>query len=316
MEQFSNSSSQETETIDGRTLASVPLFRHLDAECLARLAQLLEAQEFEAGDVVMHEYDVGDAMYIVGDGSVRVWTHDAQAQAVTLAVIEANGFFGELAVIDGAERSATVTVLERSKLWRLSRQSFRDFVLAEPTITLGMLAELSERLRATNRLVAKRTVRNINDEMTNRMTIGERIADRVATFGGSWTFIGIFAGILMTWIGLNIYLMWRVTNGGGAFDPYPFIALNLVLSMMAAFQAPVIMMSQNAAAIKDRLAAENDYQVNLKSELMLEELTRRMERLQNSQMEELLRVVNRNKDATPRDEHLTDENPTPAPPAL
>ncbi len=114
----------------------------------------------------------------------------------------------------------------------------------------------------------------------------------IAAFGGSWPFIILFGSFLVTWMLLNTFIALKRTGNpvdpNGSFDVYPFIALNLVLSMISAFQAPIIMMSQNRSGEKDRLAAENDYKVNLKSELMLEELTRRMERLQNEQMEELL----------------------------
>jgi uncharacterized membrane protein len=126
--------------------------------------------------------------------------------------------------------------------------------------------------------------------MEERYTFGQRVADRVATFGGSWTFIFIFGGILVTWMTANTLLLAHVGNGesGSQWDPYPYILLNLVLSTLAALQAPVIMMSQNRAAEKDRLAAEQDFKVNLKSELMLEELVRK-QRDRDGQIDEVVR---------------------------
>ncbi len=113
--------------------------------------------------------------------------------------------------------------------------------------------------------------------MAERATIGQRIADRVASFGGSWTFIIIYVSFLVAWMGFNTFVLVRYGRGenGAEFDPYPYILLNLMLSMTAALQAPIIMMSQNRAAEKDRLAAEQDFKVNLKSKLMLEELMRK-----------------------------------------
>ncbi len=132
-------------------------------------------------------------------------------------------------------------------------------------------------MRQTNVLVSQRATRNINVEMEERLTIGQRIADRVASFGGSWTFIIIYVTFLVLWMAFNTFVLIHYGRGenGAQFDPYPYILLNLMLSMTAALQAPIIMMSQNRAAEKDRLAAEQDFKVNLKSELMLEELMRK-----------------------------------------
>jgi uncharacterized membrane protein len=195
-------------------------------------------------------------------------------------------------VLDGGPRSASASADSDTTLGRLSKERMHQFLLQHPQAALVMIQEIGRRLRQTNKIVSQRITRNVNVEMDEKMTFGQKVADKVASFGGSWPFIFIFSGVLVTWMGLNLFLVWRHSGSPfgseGSFDPYPFIALNLILSMTAAFQAPIIMMSQNRAGEKDRLAAENDFRVNLKSELMLEELTRRMERLQNDQVEELL----------------------------
>src|ERR687884_1327653 len=133
------------------------------------------------------------------------------------------------------------------------------------------------------------------------MTFGQRVADKVASFGGSWTFIFLYSGFLILWMATNTFIMVHFGSGpdGAQWDPYPYILLNLMLSMTAALQAPIIMMSQNRSGEKDRLAAENDFRVNLKSELMLEELTRRMDRLQNDQIEEVLLLTRALKELAP-----------------
>ncbi|MGH8459496.1 MAG: DUF1003 domain-containing protein, partial [Nevskiales bacterium] len=115
---------------------------------------------------------------------------------------------------------------------------------------------------------------NLNEEEEERLTFGQRVADRVATFGGSWTFILLFGGFLLTWMGVNAILLAQ-----RAFDPYPFILLNLALSALAALQAPVIMMSQNRQSIKDRLRADLDYQINLKAELEVAQLHGKIDRV-------------------------------------
>ena len=157
---------------------------------------------------------------------------------------------------------------------------------------IDVSCEIGTRMRQTNQLVSQRVSRNINKEIEERSTIGQRVADKVASFGGSWTFIFIYCGALLFWMGLNTFLLayYGHSENGAQFDPYPYILLNLMLSMTAALQAPVIMMSQNRAAEKDRLAAEQDFKVNLKSELMLEELVRKSGG-RDAQLDQLVDIV-------------------------
>lgn len=127
--------------------------------------------------------------------------------------------------------------------------------------------------------------RNTNAEFDDQLTLGQRVADRVAAFGGSWSFILIFLSVLVSWIAFNTLVLGRF---GAAFDPYPFILLNLVLSMIAALQAPVIMMSQNRQAAKDRMDAAHDYAVNLKAELEIAALHQKIDLLREQQWAELV----------------------------
>jgi uncharacterized membrane protein len=122
--------------------------------------------------------------------------------------------------------------------------------------------------------------RDINQAFEAHLTFGQRLADRVAAFGGSWTFILLFGALLLAWVVLN---SWVLVRRGAAFDPYPYILLNLVLSMLAALQAPIIMMSQNRQAAKDRLDAAQDYDVNLKAELEIHALHAKLDHLREQQ---------------------------------
>ncbi|MGZ8811954.1 MAG: DUF1003 domain-containing protein, partial [Thermoanaerobaculia bacterium] len=169
-------------------------------------------------------------------------------------------YFGELSLFDGAPRSATATAARPSRLVRLDRDDLVDFVNKNPAAALRIIAEMSERLRQTNELMSRQVSRNVLEEEQERLTIGQRVADRVAAFGGSWPFIFVFGGIMIVWMALNVLALTH-------YDPYPFILLNLGLSGLAALQAPIIMMSQNRQSAKDKLLAENDYQVNLKAEM-------------------------------------------------
>ncbi|MGH9944830.1 MAG: cyclic nucleotide-binding domain-containing protein [Pyrinomonadaceae bacterium] len=275
------------------TLADIPLFRELGGDELAELNQMLDEVHYRAGEPVFYENDPGDAAYIVRSGAVRIWTYDQDAREVTLARLEPHEFFGELAVLDGSPRSANATAVEDTSLGRLSRERMQGFLLAHPRAALLMIQEIGKRLRQTNRIVTKRVTRNVNAEMEERLSFGDRVAERVAAFGGSWTFILIYCALLFGWLGLNALALTRLGAEGGANPDalHPYIFPNLLLSLTAALQAPIILMSLKRAQRKDRLASENDFRVNLKSELMLEELTRRMDRLQNEQFEELLTAL-------------------------
>ena len=261
---------------EAESLSRVPLFRRLDPSELDELAQEVTQVKYDADETIFNEADKGDALYVVETGSVRIWVLDEDVKPVTLTELKPGEFFGELAVLDRGPRSTNATSIEVTTLHRLSSDDFQKFLLKHPDVAIDVICEIGARMRQTNALVSQRATRNINVEMEERSTIGQRIADRVASFGGSWTFIIIYVSFLTAWMSFNTFVLVRYGHGenGAQFDPYPYILLNLMLSMTAALQAPIIMMSQNRAAEKDRLAAEQDFKVNLKSELMLEELMR------------------------------------------
>src|SRR5881394_1340036 len=273
---------------EARSLSRVPLFKRLDAAELEHLAGEIDQIDYKAGETIFNEHDRGDALYILEEGSVRIWIMDEDVKEVTLAELKPGDFFGELAVLDRGERSSSATAIADTHLHRLSSDDFQQFLMDHPDASIDVICEIAQRMRQTNQLVSQRAARNINVEMEQRSTIGQRIADKVASFGGSWTFIIIYLSFLVAWMAFNTFVLVHYGRGeeGAQFDAYPYILLNLMLSMTAALQAPIIMMSQNRAAEKDRLAAEQDFKVNLKSELMLEELIRK-QRERDAQMDHL-----------------------------
>ena len=275
------------------SLSRIPLFQRLTPEELEQLAAEVDQVKFDPDEIIFNEQDKGDALYVVEAGSVRIWVLDEDVEPVTLKELGPGEFFGELAVLDRGPRSTNATAIGETTLHRLSSDDFQAFLMKHPDVAIDVICEIGARMRQTNTLVSQRATRNINVEMEERSTIGQRVADRVASFGGSWTFIIIYVGFLLGWMGLNTFVLVHYGHGeGGAqYDPYPYILLNLMLSMTAALQAPIIMMSQNRAAEKDRLAAEQDFKVNLKSELMLEELMRKSQgrEAQISQLVELVK---------------------------
>jgi uncharacterized membrane protein len=247
-------------------LANIPLFESLTEDDLAALSARLEEVSFEADEIVFHQGAEGSALFLIEDGAVEISYGEGRGR-VALATLFTGQYFGELSLFDGAPRSATATAVKPSRLMRLDRDDLVDFVNKNPSAALRIIAEMSERLRQTNELMSQQVSRNVLEEAEERLTFGQRVADRVASFGGSWPFIFLFGALMVVWMGVNII---RATD----FDPYPFILLNLCLSTLAALQAPIIMMSQNRQSTKDKLLAENDYKVNLKAEMEISTILR------------------------------------------
>ena len=254
-------------------LRGVPLFAALDDAAAEELCGYLHPVELKGGSSLFRVGDSGDAMYIIESGRVRITVTDADGREVILASLGHGDFFGEMAILDGHGRSADATVTEDSRLAVLTRENFLTFVSSDARIVLEMLSAITRRLRRTDDLLRHRVSRNANEEDARNLTLADRAADKIARFGGSWKFIIFSIVLLIVWMAINMMLL-----QAQAFDPFPFVLLNLVLGMMAALQAPIIMMSQNREAQKDRLRADLDYQVNLKNEVLLGEILRLLEK--------------------------------------
>jgi CRP/FNR family transcriptional regulator, cyclic AMP receptor protein len=254
-------------------LRSVPLFAALDDAAVEELCGYLHPVELKGGSSLFRVGDSGDAMYFIESGRVRITVTDADGREVILASLGHGDFFGEMAMLDGQGRSADATVTEDSRLAVLTRENFLTFVSSDTRIVLEMLSAITQRLRRTDDLLRHRVSRNANEEDARNLTLADRAADTIARFGGSWKFIIFSIVLLIIWMAANMMLL-----RAEAFDPFPFVLLNLVLGMMAALQAPIIMMSQNREAQKDRLRADLDYQVNLKNEMLLGEILRLLEK--------------------------------------
>ena len=256
-------------------LRNVPLFSSLDDNAAHELCGIAQTHIFKKGAQLFHAGEEGNALYLVESGCVRISLTDADGKKVILAEMGAGDFFGEMSVIDGRPRSADATVMEDACLTVLGREDFLALCLRQPSIGLEMLTAIGERLRHADEMLRHRVSRNVNDAEAERLTLADRAADLIAEFGGSWKFIGASILFLVGWMVLN---SWVLLHGG--FDPYPYVLLNLVLGMIVGLQAPIIMMSQNRQSTKDRLRADLDYDVNLKNELVLTEILRRLERLE------------------------------------
>jgi CRP/FNR family transcriptional regulator, cyclic AMP receptor protein len=268
-------------------IRSVPLFSSLDDSAAASLRSLLRVRNLPSGTPIFKAGDMGDAMYLIEGGRVRISVIDTEGNSVTLAELARGDFFGEMAILDDKPRSADAAVTDDACVLVLSRDDFHDFVRRSPDIALKMLGATSERLRRTDRLLRDRVSRNANEEEAARLTLSDRMADLIAEFGGSWKFIGASIGFLIFWVLLNsLFLRSR------GFDPFPYVLLNLVLGMITGLQAPIIMMSQNRQGGKDRIRADLDYQVNLKNELAITEVLRRLDVLESERLPDLFKKQN------------------------
>jgi uncharacterized membrane protein len=260
-------------------LRSVPLFASLDDHAARALRGLLEIRDVPAGTMLFHYGDDGDAMYLISEGRVRISVRDTEGKNVTLAELAQGDFFGEMALLDGKQRSADAIVIKDARLAVLARDDFLSFVRSNPDVALEMLSAIADRLRRTDNLLRQRVSRNANEEEARRLTFADRMADLIAEFGGSWKFIGAAIGFLLLWVVFNSLLL-----RDRSFDPFPYVLLNLVLGMITGLQAPIIMMSQNRQAEKDRLRADLDYRVNLKNELAIAEILRRLDVLESERL--------------------------------
>src|SRR5215471_1185647 len=260
-------------------LRRVPLFAALDDTNVDELCGYLHPVELKAGSNLFRVGDAGDAMYIIESGRVRITVTDADGREVILASLGHGDFFGEMAMLDGHGRSADASVTEDSRLAVLTRENFLNFVSSDSRIVLEMLSAITRRLRRTDDLLRHRVSRNANEEDAKNLTLADRAADQIARFGGSWKFIGASILFTLCWIAFNSALL-----HDKGFDAYPYVLLNLVIGMIASLSAPIIMMSQNREAQKDRLRADLDYQVNLKNEVLLSEILRLLEKREKDPM--------------------------------
>src|SRR5947207_1383689 len=260
-------------TIDD--LRQVPLFESLDDEAAKKLCQLLETLDCEAQKVLFRAGDAGDAMYIIERGKVRISVQATDGRELTLAELGGGDFFGEMVLFDGQPRSANAAVAEEARLAVLSREHFLSFMRSNPNVALEMLTALANRLRHTDELLRHSVTRNVNVEEAAQRTLADRAADIIAEFGGSWKFIISAVFFFNLWVLINSWLL-----ADRPFDVYPYLLLSTVINMLAILQAPIILMSQNRQAHKDRLRSEIDYQINLKNELALNEILQRLKTLE------------------------------------
>jgi CRP/FNR family cyclic AMP-dependent transcriptional regulator len=265
-------------TCDPDVLRSVPLFALLDNEETAVLAAQVELKNFAARERIYKKGDPGGQAYVMISGKVRVSTVDEDQQEVVVDEPARGEFFGFASMLEQSAHQTSAIALEETECLEVSRDDIAALLHRKPDAGMDLLTALGGQLHATQELIRLRATRNPNDLIETEATFGEHVADGVARFGGSWTFIISFGAIMVVYTAINVALR------GKAWDPYPFILLNLFLSMLAAIQAPVIMMSQNRQDTKDRLRGELDFDVNRRAASDIQGLSRKLNLLDEKMM--------------------------------
>ena len=266
-------------------LKHVPLFSLLDEEETAVLASQVRLKTFAPRQRIYKIGDAGGQAYVVVSGRVRVSTVDQDEQEVVVDEPTHGEFFGFASMLEQTPHQTDAQAIDQVECLEVNRHDIAVLLQRKPLAGMDMLTVLGRQFHASQQLVRLRANRHPNEVIEKDATFGERVADAVAGFGGSWTFIIMFSVVLALYMTLDAVL------GKRAWDPYPYILLNLFLNMLAALQAPIIMMSQNRQDTKDRLRGELDYDVNRRAEGEIQGLARKLNLIGEKlgDVEELLR---------------------------
>ncbi len=270
---------------DPNSLRNVPLFALLDDDELAVLSAQVDLKNFAPRQRIYKMGDPGGRAYVLMSGRVSVTTIDEDQQEVVVSEPAPGELFGFASMFESTPHQTTATAVVETVCIEVDRDDITVLLQRKPHAGLDILTAFARELHSAHQLVRARSLRNPNEVIEEESTFGERLADTVARFGGSWAFIIAFGLAIITYSAINVAL------GKTAWDPYPFILLNLFLSMLASIQAPVIMMSQNRQDTKDRLRGELDYDVNRRAESEIQSLSRKLNLLGDkmNDIEDLLR---------------------------
>jgi len=260
---------------DPSVFEDIPIFSLLDAGERAVLAEQVDLRRFAPRQRIYRAGEPGDRAYVLLRGKVHVVLIDDDNQEVLLDAPDSGEIFGLASMLSAVPHRTSALAVEESAVIEITRDDLAALVQRKPMAGLDILTMASRQFHAAQNLVRTRAARNPNEVIDEQLTMGDRVADAVARFGGSWAFIISFGVVLVVYAAVNIALATR------AWDPYPFILLNLFLSMLAAVQAPIIMMSQNRQDTKDRLRSELDFSVNRKAESEIIKLAAKVNQIED-----------------------------------
>jgi uncharacterized membrane protein len=255
-------------------LQAMPLFKGVSSESLTALHATLDEYWLPKGAVISSASPERDRFHVILKGRVEFVVPDGSNNEIVVGEAGPGGFFGELEILCGKPSGIKVRVIEEVHSLGFEAVEFEALARQHPEIGFAVLREAVPVVSHIDKLLASTVSRNSRQEFDKELTAGQRVADRVAEVMGSWSFIIGQGTALAAWA------IWNVIPGLPHFDPYPFIFMNLALSCQAAFAAPIIMMSQNRQSAQDRVAADVDHVVNVKTEVGVNEIVRRLDRLE------------------------------------
>lgn len=260
---------------DAALLAEVPFFSLLDEQERADLATQLDVVNFPSGHMIWNTGDPGGALYVIRSGEVEVFFKNDTGERILLETARTGDFFGELSLLDNGPRTAAVVATEDLEALRVDRNDLDYLFHRHPDAALDLLTAMGRRLRITVERLRHTASRNVNEEIEDKRTVVEKVADWIAEFSGSIPFLTLNSLLFVFWILLNA----DVIPGLPTFDPYPFGLLTMAVSLEAIILSIFVLLSQNRQAAKDRVRADIEYDVNLKAELEVAHLHEKVDTL-------------------------------------
>jgi uncharacterized membrane protein len=269
--------------VSADSLVDIPLFAFLDEEERGILADMVDLESPGAGTLLFRAGEPGDAMFVVRSGAVELSVVDNVGQKIVLSVVTPGDVFGELSLLDGGARTATAVAVEACELIVLDREDLTVLFRKQPEAALHLLAAMGKMTRQADELLRTRVSRNVNEELAEKLTLVEKVADWIAWFSGSMPFLALNAVWFGTWILLN-------TTGITRFDRYPFGLLTMIVSLEAIFLSIFVLVSQNRQAAKDRVRADVEYEINVKAELEVAHLHDKTDRLREDMLDRFAKL--------------------------
>ena len=256
-------------------LADVPLFQGLDPAERATLAAGMHLRDFPGGERIFRRGDPGAALYVIAQGAVEISVDTTTGQRVSLAQLGPGDFFGELSLLDGRERTADAVAAEATRAVEIDRTALDRLFRTHPDAALDVLAVIGRRLREADRLLQSQSSVSPNQEVAQRTTSVQRVAEGLAEFSGSIPFLMLHALLFLIWIVLNVGLLSSVAP----FDPFPFGFLTMAVSLEGIFLSCFVLIAQNRQAAGDRIRSDVEYAANMKAGLEVTQLHTKVDTL-------------------------------------